>query len=215
MPNSDNKDKVRQGFTFFRSFRDAVAMTDPDEQLVLYKAIADYALDQTEPDISTLGSLGKLCWTAIRPNIESGLIRFRNGCKGGAPKGNRNACKTEEKQAGINLKTTESLLTENKNVEKDEKEGNKEPRAHIAFVVPAKREIEDYILSAGLDVDAACFLDHYTANGWMVGRNKMKDWRAALRNWARRDDLTTKGAATSPPQKHIDNEPPRPIYQAL
>ncbi len=211
MPNSDNKDKVRQGFTFFRSFRDAVAMTNPDEQLVLYKAIADYALDQTEPDISTLGSLGKLCWTAIRPNIESGLIRFRNGCKGGAPKGNRNACKTEEKQAGINLKTTESLLTENKN----EDENTKCRTKGCPFIAPAKREIEDYILSAGLDVDAACFLDHYTANGWMVGRNKMKDWRAALRNWARRDDPMTKGAATSPPQKHIDNEPPRPIYQAL
>ena len=75
--DSDNKDKVRQGFTFFRSFRDAVSMTDPDEQLVLYKAIANYALDQTEPDISTLGSLGKLCWTAIRPNIESGAELLR------------------------------------------------------------------------------------------------------------------------------------------
>lgn len=212
MPNSDNKDKVRQGFTFFRSFRDAVSMTDPDEQLVLYKAIADYALDQTEPDISTLGSLGKLCWTAIRPNIESGLIRFRNGCKGGAPKGNRNACKTGEKQAGVNLKTTGSLLNENKN--EDENTECRTKEKVCPFIVPTKREIEDYILSAGLDVDAACFLDHYTANGWMVGRNKMKDWRAALRNWARRDDLMTNGATTSPSQKHFDNET-RPIYQAL
>lgn len=212
MPTSDNKDKVRQGFTFFRSFRDAVAMTDPDEQLVLYKAIADYALDLTEPDISTLGSLGKLCWTAIRPNIESGLIRFRNGCKGGAPKGNRNACKEGEKQAGINLKTTELLLNENKN--EDENTECRTKEKGCLFITPTKREIEDYVLSAGLDVDAACFIDHYTANGWMVGRNKMKDWRAALRNWARRDDLMTKGTATSPPQKHIDNET-RPIYQAL
>lgn len=86
MPNPDNKEKVRQGFTFFRSFRDAVAMTAPDEQLVFYKAIADYALDQIEPDVSMLGSLGRLCWTAIRPNIESGLIRFRNGCMGGRQK---------------------------------------------------------------------------------------------------------------------------------
>lgn len=212
MSNSDNKDKVRQGFTFFRSFRDAVSMTDPDEQLVLYKAIADYALDHIEPDISTLGSLGKLCWTAIRPNIESGLIRFRNGCKGGAPKGNRNACKTGEKQAGINLKTAEPILNENKN--EDENTECRPKEKGCPFIAPTKREIEDYILSAGLDVDAACFFDHYTANGWMVGRNKMKDWRAALRNWARRDDLMTNGATTSPSQKHFDNET-RPIYQAL
>lgn len=85
--------KERAGFTFFRSFRDAVEMTDRDDQLVLYKAIADYALDGVEPDISALGALGRLCWTAIQPNIKSGIIRYQNGCNGGAPIGNRNAKK--------------------------------------------------------------------------------------------------------------------------
>ena len=210
MPNSDNKDKVRQGFTFFRSFRDAVAMTDPDEQLVLYKAIADYALDQTEPDISTLGSLGKLCWTAIRPNIESGLIRFRNGCKGGAPKGNRNACKTTRKQAGINLKTTEPLLNENGN---DTMEcGVREERR--TFIVPVKEDIEAYIAETGLAVDAGRFFNYYTANGWMIGRNRMKDWRAAVRNWASRENLMPTSCAETSPQIHNDNEA-QPKYQAL
>ena len=90
-PKADAKE--RNGFTFFRSFRDAVEMTDRDDQLVLYKAIANYALDGVEPDVSALGALGRLCWTAIRPNIKSGIIRYRNGCNGGAPIGNRNAQK--------------------------------------------------------------------------------------------------------------------------
>lgn len=58
---ANKTEKQRNGFTFFRSFRDAIEMTPPDVQLVLYKAIADYALDQIEPDISTLGVLGRLC----------------------------------------------------------------------------------------------------------------------------------------------------------
>jgi len=211
MPTSDKKDKVRQGFTFFRSFRDAVAMTDPDEQLVLYKAIADYALDQTEPDISTLGSLGKLCWTAIRPNIESGLIRFRNGCKGGAPKGNRNACKTDEKQAEINLKTTEPLLNRNEN-EEENTECRK--RGKRTFIVPAKEDIKVYIAETGLAVDAERFFDYYTANGWMVGRNKMKDWQAAVRNWASREDLTPTSSTVTSSPNHSDNEA-QPKYHAL
>lgn len=101
--------KERAGFTFFRSFRDAVEMTDRDDQLVLYKAIADYALDGVEPDISALGALGRLCWTAIQPNIKSGIIRYQNGCNGGAPIGNRNAknnLKTTKIQPRFNLKTT-------------------------------------------------------------------------------------------------------------
>ena len=87
------KQKQRDGFTFYRSFRDSIGMTDEADQLMLYKAIADYALDGIEPDTSTLGGLGRLCWTAICPNIKSGVTNFRNGCNGGAPKGNKNAKK--------------------------------------------------------------------------------------------------------------------------
>lgn len=208
MPNPDNKEKVRQGFTFFRSFRDAVAMTAPDEQLVLYKAIADYALDQIEPDVSTLGSLGRLCWTAIRPNIESGLIRFRNGCMGGAPKGNRNACKTTEKQAGNNRKTTDPILNEDKN----ENRTSGEDGRGCMSLAPTQKEIEAYITETGLKVDAGRFFNYYTANGWMIGRNRMKDWRAAVRNWAGRDEMVP--AIASSLQTPSDDET-RPKYQAL
>ena len=46
-----------------------------------------------------------------------------------------------------------------------------------------------YITEAGLPLtaaDASTFFDHYQSNGWKVGRAEMKDWRAAVRNWARR-----------------------------
>lgn len=212
MSAKDDRGGGRQGFTFFRSFRDAIKMTPPKDQLVLYKAIADYALDRIEPDISRLSTAGRIYWTALRPNIDSGIVRYLNGCKGGAPKGNSNARKTTKKQPAINRKTTKPLL--NKNIEKNEEGSNRERKTHITFIVPAKREIEDYISSAGLNVDASQFIDYYTSNNWMVGRNKMKDWQAAIRNWARRDKLLPKSIAISPLQKHIDNET-RPIYQAL
>ena len=35
-----------------------------------------------------------------------------------------------------------------------------------------------------MDVDL--FMDHYTSNGWMVGSNPMKDWKAAIRTWEQR-----------------------------
>ena len=52
------------------------------------------------------------------------------------------------------------------------------------FVAPTLEEVEEYILANGYDVDAERFINHYTSNGWMVGRTKMKDWKAAIRNWA-------------------------------
>ena len=41
------------------------------------------------------------------------------------------------------------------------------------------------------------FVEHYTSNGWMVGRVKMKDWRATVRTWERRRKQGTSPAAPS------------------
>lgn len=53
------------------------------------------------------------------------------------------------------------------------------------FVKPTLQEVKAYCIERGNDVDPERFINHYEANGWMVGRNKMKDWRAAVRNWER------------------------------
>ena len=51
------------------------------------------------------------------------------------------------------------------------------------FTKPTLQEVRAYCIERGNDVDPERFINHYEANGWMVGRNKMKDWRAAVRNW--------------------------------
>jgi len=52
------------------------------------------------------------------------------------------------------------------------------------FKPPTIEEIEDYINEKGYRVNAHKFLDYYTSNGWKVGKNPMKDWKAAVRSWA-------------------------------
>lgn len=53
------------------------------------------------------------------------------------------------------------------------------------FTPPTIEEVSDYCKERG--VDAEKWHAHYMANGWMVGRNKMKDWRAAVRTWERNE----------------------------
>ena len=53
------------------------------------------------------------------------------------------------------------------------------------FVKPTIEEIEDYINEKGYQVDAHKFYDYYESNGWRVGRNPMRDYKAAIRNWSR------------------------------
>lgn len=61
------------------------------------------------------------------------------------------------------------------------------------FVKPTLDQIRDYIAEKGLHVDAEHFFDHYESNGWKVGRTAMKDWKATLRNWGRKEGKFTGG----------------------
>lgn len=55
------------------------------------------------------------------------------------------------------------------------------------FEKPTVEEINDYCLERENDVDPEAFFDFYESKGWKVGRNPMKDWKAAVRNWERND----------------------------
>lgn len=51
------------------------------------------------------------------------------------------------------------------------------------FVPPSILEVDTYMKEIGFQGDAQKFVDYYTANGWKVGKNSMKDWKAAVRTW--------------------------------
>ena len=55
------------------------------------------------------------------------------------------------------------------------------------FVKPTVEEVRTYCQERNNTVDANRFVDYYEANGWKGGRNSMKDWKAAVRTWERRE----------------------------
>lgn len=83
--------------------------------------------------------------------------------------------------------TTNKNNKEDKNINKD-KENNK-------FIVPTAQEIEEYKIEISAIVNAQAFYDHYEANGWMVGKVKMKNWKAAFRQWNSREKEKEKSCA--------------------
>ena len=56
------------------------------------------------------------------------------------------------------------------------------------FTKPTLEEVQAYCLERGNGVDAQKWYDYYSANGWKVGKNPMKDWKAAVRTWERSAD---------------------------
>ena len=71
-------------------------------------------------------------------------------------------------------------------IDKDiEKEVNKPQKR---FTKPTIEEVQAYCLERNNGVDAQKWFDYYSSNGWKVGKNPMKDWKAAVRTWERSGD---------------------------
>lgn len=69
-------------------------------------------------------------------------------------------------------------------------------RARAKFAPPSVEQVEAYAKERGSKVDPAAFVDFYASKGWKVGNQPMKDWKAALRTWERREPT---GKPKAPP----------------
>ena len=108
---------MADGFTFFVSYYEGLKQVPEEHRLEAYEAIMNYVFEGVEPSDDTSPWV-QIVFQMAKPTIDSGLISKENGKKGGAPKGNKNAKKSEETteiKEENNLKATETtpLVFEN------------------------------------------------------------------------------------------------------
>ena len=60
------------------------------------------------------------------------------------------------------------------------------------FVIPTVEDVQAYCDERGNNIDAQHFIDYYSARGWMLGKNHIKDWKACVRTWERNDSFKPK-----------------------
>jgi len=110
-----------------------------------------------------------------------------NGSKGGRPKKPKktqpvNLANPEQTQ----VKANQEPLTINQ--EPIKKKGGKPPTTkNKRFEPPSVQDVIDYKNERNSHIDPNKFVDFYMSKDWMVGNNKMKDWKAAFRNWETRE----------------------------
>ena len=100
--------------------------------------------------------------------------------------------KYEEYQSQQNSKraasrTANGQQTDINNNDNNDNNGNKSQK-HSRFTPPSLTELNEYANNKSLVMDISAFIDFYQSKNWMVGKNKMKDWKASARNWARRNN---------------------------
>lgn len=102
---------------------------------------------------------------------------------------------TQEKQeqSNVDANAMQDISKEKERKEKERKdisiiEGEK-AKTVKRFCPPTLQEVQSYIQEKGYSIDAEAFIAFYESKGWMVGKNKMKDWRMAIVTWSKRDNI--------------------------
>lgn len=190
----------RTQFTFYASFFDAVSrIKKKADRADAYDAICAYALREEDPDFSQMSDAAQIAFLLIKPNLDSSRRKAKSGKDGGSKKANgkQNGSKQE-----ANCKQEEYESEKEKEKEKEgEIENECYPPTPLSggakakrFIPPTVDEVAVYCQERGNGLDPETFVDFYASKGWMVGKNPMKDWKAAVRTWERSEGRGTSGA---------------------
>lgn len=173
--------------TMFESFYLAGQDMSIEDRVKFYEAIMEYGFYGKEPELE--GVINTV-FKAIRPVLDRSKDARVNGRKGGRPRKTEN----DEKMVKTTLLTT--LETERKgkerigkdtDTEKDTEKEKKRKGESSRFAPPTLDDVTAYCTERGNGIDPQRFIDYYQSNGWKVGKNPMKDWKAAVRTWEQRD----------------------------
>lgn len=186
----------KNSFVLYNSYLDQVKLLTDVQAGILFKAILHYAAHEELPEMDGMTSMA---FSFIKAGIDKDTEKYQKTCEarseagkmgGRPPKANKAngffEKQTKAKKADNDNECDNDLKKKDTNVSKE-----KAPR----FLPPTREEVQTYCQEKGYVVDAERFIDFYESKGWFVGKNKMKDWKAAVRNWARsqREEKTAKG----------------------
>lgn len=201
---------ARNSFIFYRSYWDAIQMLPTAESKQrLFEALFNFCFradDDTTDYSANLEQIEKVIFTLCCPTISASARNYENGCKGGAPLGNKNAAghgapkgnqnarknKQPKQTTNYNYNDNENLndnlnLNENYNENLNDnynynvKENYKkidDNNNHLSSI-PLFPEVVDFINENQLSVDAKKFFTYYTKKNW----NGVSDWQTALLGW--------------------------------
>ena len=148
----------------------------------LFRALLEYSASGKVPELNGRESVA---FDFMAANIDRDAESYKDTC-------NRNRENISKRYDRIRANTSVYETYQEKEEEKEKEELlkkdisneiSKKSTRQKKFVPPTVEEVAAYCLERKNKVDAAYFVDHYTSNGWKVGKQNMKDWKAAVRTW--------------------------------
>lgn len=183
---------ARQQFPFYKSFDD-VAEDLTDNQLAKYiRTLLDVQFLRIRiDDVNFTDKTLSIVWKSQKHSISKSIQGFLDGQKRESIKNpylgayDESQTPIEGIREGIQ---TPTLQCKGKGEVKEQGKGKGEVQVSSGFKKPTVSEIHLYIQEKSYNVNADTFFNFYESNGWKVGKNKMKSWKASVATWNSKND---------------------------
>ena len=203
---------MADSFTIFAKFGDVCAALNEEDRKELIYAVNMYGMFGETVELPY--HLAPI-FIALKEDIDNSKESRKRGGRGGRPpKAKSDVSETEEPgvseteepgvsetgKPGVSEKGAKTDSQTKPSQTNTDQANRGEGRAKAArFTPPTLEEVSGYVHEKGYGIDPERFCDYYAANGWRAGRNPMRDWRAAVRNWERGDEEKRKEASREEP----------------
>lgn len=195
---------MAEAFTMFEKFGEVCAALEEADRKELIYALNMYGMFGQEVE---LPYFLRALFISLKDDIDYSKESRKRGSKGGRPpKAESGKPPVQSDSKPVVSDSDKPVVSEDEkppvseDAAKTESQNNtrqdstRQNKGGRRFAPPTRNEVADfakeYASQKGLDpggFDAERFCDYYTANGWKVGRNPMRDWKATVRDWVRRD----------------------------
>lgn len=177
-----------QSMAFYRTFYDVASLLPERSRCKVLTAMLDYYYEDVEPDLTQ--NEAKV-FEVVRGRIDKAK-RCRNsagtyaGTSEGTSEGYDEGSDGETIAMTFGQSGSESMSLSEKNHTPGDQPAKSAKRR---FAKPTVEEVAAYAAEKGYrGFDAERFWNFYESKGWMVGKNKMTNWRSAVSNWVGRDE---------------------------
>lgn len=187
---------MNESYVFYQSFLEATRDLPAEQFKAIRLALDEYAIYGTVPE--DLDPMLKGYFLLMKPQIDANNSRRENGRKGGSTPKQKEANESKSKQKQAKPSKPKANVNDNANVNANANANenvneNENANENVSvtgkrFTPPTIADVSEYCRERCNNVDPERFVDFYASKGWKVGNQSMKDWKACVRTWEKKEE---------------------------
>lgn len=177
---------TKQSFVIYRSWANYIYSLPDDIAVQIAKAICAH---ETEHPYTITDEQARIYFdSVVKPELDRNDQRYKERVENARASARKRIANAKSESQSQKANRNQSQARESEDVSVSESVSvsvsDKDIRGkRTKLVPPSVDEVRAYCKERNNDVDPEAFVNFYASKGWMIGKNRMKDWKAAVRTW--------------------------------